>query len=103
VSKGGITVMTYNEALDRLVEIGVVTTRTYWDKAASTMKYLDTVLINAATICNNTKSEETIQDFDEALRKCMEKKVFIDGGFWSKAAKTNNYVKDLIINISNYL
>lgn len=96
--------MTYNEALDRLVKIGVVNTRAYWDKAASTMKYLDTVIINAGTICKDTKNEELpIQEFDEALRACVENKVFSDAKYWSKAAKTNNYVKELIINISNYL
>ena len=96
-----VSIKDYNEALDRLIVLGVINTADYWQVAVSTMKYVDVVLINAAKKCCKKTSDITV--FSEALTKCMNNKIFSDGGYWSKAAKTNKYVNNLIINIANHL
>lgn len=95
------TISTYADAINKLVELGVVSTAEYWDIAVTIINYMETVIINAANKCGDKTS--SITEFSEGLTKCISNGVFSDGGYWSKAAKTNKYVSNLIINIANHL
>ena len=43
-----VEIKTYDEAMNVLVENGVVNTREYWDNAVKCVKYLEALIINAA-------------------------------------------------------
>jgi hypothetical protein len=93
-----------NKALDKLISDGVITTKDYWINAITVMKYLDILLINASNLTQKREEyAQTVNDFEHALKACVDNKIISNGAYWSKAATTNKYVYHLIMNIANHI
>lgn len=87
------------DILDELMELGLISDKTYWSKALGEIKHLDVLLGNALIKIKDKQKELDSLDLNKSIEILVDEGIIVDKKYWT--VRGNNYknLDKLFINI----